>query len=79
MFSINNLPPDKKTPKSINVHDEHGNLQYPPKISKDENDERTQRKRTAAERHKPGVVSLLVSCIVLNYYSNLKTKNSESM
>lgn len=48
-----------------------GNLQYPPIITKDEDDNRTERKRLAAERYKPGVVSLLVSKIIIYLLSYL--------
>lgn len=57
------LPPMKKKLKPTNVMNEKGEFQYPPEGWEDDVEfekARAIRKAAAAERHKPGVVSLRV-------------------
>lgn len=63
-ITISHLPPYKKNIKKYTIFDENGEIRRPPNIYGDA-DVRTQRKRAATERHKPGVVSLLVRWITL--------------
>ncbi|KAF6199757.1 hypothetical protein GE061_006055 [Apolygus lucorum] len=57
------LPPQKKKLKPTQVMNEHGEFQYPPESNDAEEDmnfekSRAVRKAAAAERNKPGIVSL---------------------